>query len=372
MNVTISIAVFFSILSVYTIDCLCYSLTTNYVRFPLPTICIFNGKEVDVLRKRHGRIRKINNILVFPGTYERLLQRGVAAVDKLDYEEAVIAFEQAYMINQEATEFLGQYAIALYETKQFALAKEITQQLLQSGAAQYFDAMELYLTILIQLQEYEEVEKTIQTLMDEGIIPEEARPRFIYLRDLSGRLSKRYGEHQPLPNSLPFTLDQFTNWPQSRQQLALASLEGTDVTVVKPILIQIAENSSMAPLVITFALTLLQQAKVEDEVYVQKMGKQGSVSPHALPLPGMDEQTLTILEMIEDKYEKDPSRLQFVKGLIRKYALTMFPFNWGVYTSEEIVEAYNHYIQHLFTEEPLPNTALINLILEIEQTQEGE
>lgn len=331
----------------------------------------WDEKVVIVLRKKYGKIRKMNNVLIFPGTYERLLQKGTTAFQKSDYEEAVAAYEQAYIIDREATEFLGEFALALYETKRFSLAKEVAYRLLHSGIANYFDSMELYLTILIQLQEYEEVDKTIQTLLDEEIIPEEAEPRFLYLRELAGRLSRRYGELNPSP-SPPFTIEQFSNWSPSRQQLALASLEGTDLTMIKSTLLNIVEDVTVTPLVKTFALTLLQQSKVKEEVYIQKFGQRGFFIPNHLPLPGMDEQTLEILVLIENKYEQDPSRLQFVKGLIRRYVLTMFPFRWEEYRSEEIVEAYDQYIHHLFTDEPLEYTPLINMILEIEQNYEEE
>ena len=52
--------------------------------------------------------------------------------------------------------------------------------------------MELYLTISIQLQEYEEVEMTIEALLDEGIVPHDMLQKFNYLRELNARLSTRY------------------------------------------------------------------------------------------------------------------------------------------------------------------------------------
>ena len=63
----------------------------------------------------------------------------------------------------------------------------------------YIDAMELYLTISIQLQEYEEVEMTIDTLIDEGIIPHELLNKFNYLRELNNRLSMRYTTDESHP-----------------------------------------------------------------------------------------------------------------------------------------------------------------------------
>ena len=122
---------------------------------------------------------------------------------------------------------MGPYAVALYETKDFRRAKDIAARLIHSGTANYIDAMELYLTISIQLQEYEEVEMTIDTLIDEGIIPHELLSKFTYLRDLNNRLATRYP-----PDTIaeaPFTLDEFIAMDGIQQQHTLASLEGTDL-----------------------------------------------------------------------------------------------------------------------------------------------
>ena len=138
------------------------------------------------MRRKYGRLRKKENVVVFPGTFEKLVEKGVVAVEQGKFEQAVEAFDQAIIYEPDYPEFLGPYAVALYETKDFERAKEIAAKLLHSGAANYIDAMELYLTISIQLQEYEEVEMTIDTLIDEGIVPDDMLQKFSYLRELNG------------------------------------------------------------------------------------------------------------------------------------------------------------------------------------------
>ena len=145
-----------------------------------------------VLRRKYGRLRKKANVIVFPGTFEKLVEKGLASVEKGEFEQAVKAFDQAIVYEPDYPEFLGPYAVALYETKDFERAKEIAARLLHSGAANYIDAMELYLTISIQLQQYEEVEMTIGTLIDEGVVPNAKLNKFRYLRELNERLSERY------------------------------------------------------------------------------------------------------------------------------------------------------------------------------------
>ena len=144
------------------------------------------------MRRKYGRLRKKANVVVFPGTFEKLVEKGVVSVEQGKFEQAVEAFDQAIIYEPDYPEFLGPYAVALYETKDFERAKEIAAKLLHSGAANYIDAMELYLTISIQLQEYEEVEMTIGALLDEGVVPDDMLQKFSYLRELNARLSDRY------------------------------------------------------------------------------------------------------------------------------------------------------------------------------------
>lgn len=323
-------------------------------------------EEGDCMRRKFGRLRKKENVIVFPGTFEKLVDKGITAVDLENYEEAVTAFDQAIIYEPDYPEFLGPYAVALYETKDFHRAKEISSRLLHSGTANYIDAIELYLTISIQLQEYEEVEMTIDTLLDEGIIPHDLIKKFTYLRELNSRLSDRYDVDAVYVIDEPFTFDAFLEMDVMKQQQMLASLEGTSLNTMIPILEDIAESIHLSPLVITFALTLLHQADSMNEVVVRKMGLEMSIIPAHMTLPGRDEQTQSVLAAIEQTYEKNPSRLELAQNLIEKFSIIAFPFGWGDYEVEEITVAYEAYIESMFSGQKMPDTPLSSLIEQID------
>lgn len=318
------------------------------------------------MRKKYGRLRKKENVIVFPGTFEKLVENGHVAVEQENYELAVEAFDQAIVYEPDNPEFLGPYAVALYETKDFQRAKEIAARLLHSGTADYVDAMELYLTISIQLQEYDEVEMTIDALIDEGIVPPDMLNKFNYLRELNGRLSDRYVEDEPSYRMELFTLDDFMKMDVLKQQYALASLEGSDLTDLVPLLEKIAVRDDVAPLAITFALTLLHQTGYSDELTVRKFDWEKRVVPVAMTLPGQDDLTKQVLEEVDRLLLQDPSRLEMAQGLIEKFAITAFPFGWGNYQAEEVATAYVNYIESLFSGERLPKTALNLLIQQID------
>lgn len=316
--------------------------------------------------KKYRRLRKKENIIVFPGTFERLVEQGINFVQQEKFDEAVVAFDQAIIYEPDHPEFLGPYAVALYETKDFERAKEIAAMLLHSGTSNYVEAMELYLTICIQLQEYEEVEMTIETLLDEKIIPIDLLTKFKYLRDLNSRLAERYDTDELPPAGSLFTFEAFIEMDVLMQQKSLASLEGTDLRQMTMVLEDIAESVHLSPLVITFALTLLHQANYNKELTVRKLGSEVIVTPAQMTLPGQDEQTQNILLVLEKRLVQDPSRFEMVRGLIEKFAITAFPFSWGNYSVEEVADAYLLYIESLFSGEELPDTPLCTLIKQLD------
>ncbi|WP_342511052.1 DUF3196 family protein [Sporosarcina sp. FSL K6-1522] len=310
------------------------------------------------MRRKYGRLRKTDKVIVFPGTYERLVEKGLTAVEQSNFEQAVKAFDQAIHYEPDYPEFLGPYAVALYETKDFHRAKEVAAKLLHSGTMDYMDAMELYLTISIQLEEYEEVETTIGALIDEGVVPHGLVNKFHYLRELNARLSQRYAPNTEIAPKPPFTLEEFIDMDAETQQYALASLEGSDLSALTPTLVAIAERADLVPIVITFALTLLYQADYTADITVCKFGLEKVVVPAEMVLPGQDEQTLRVLAAIEGLFFKEPSRLELAQGIIEKFAIAAFPFGWGKHSIEEIATAYVQYIESLFSGEQLPETEL--------------
>ncbi|WP_172369008.1 tetratricopeptide repeat protein [Sporosarcina jiandibaonis] len=324
------------------------------------------------MRKKYRRLRKSENVIVFPGTFEKLVAKGIECVKHNQFEKAVEAFDQAIIFEPEHPEFLGPYAVALYETKDFERARDIATRLLHSGTANYVDAMELYLTICIQLQEYEEVEMTIDTLLEEGIIPKELLTKFTYLRELNSRLSMRYTPDESIPSEAVFTFEEFLEMDIYTQQHTLASLEGTDLRAMIPVLEDIAESVHLPPLIVTFAITLLQQVGYAKQITIKKFGDEMVIVPAQMTLPGQDTFTQNVLSRLEEILVKDPSRFEMAKSLIEKFAITAFPFTWGQYEEEEVAYAYVDYIECLFTGEELPNTSLHYFIKQIDDMSNFE
>ena len=325
-----------------------------------------------VMRRKYGRLRKRENIIIFPGTFEKLVRQGINFVENEEYKKAVEVFDQAIEIEPETLEFLTPYAISLYETKDYKRAKEVTTHLLHTGPEDYAGTMELYLTILIQLEEYDDVETNIDILLDEGFVPHELVNKFTYLRELNNRLSMRYGVEDSVISEAPFTLDDFIEMNVFEQQQVLASLDGTDLRAMTTVLEDIAESVHFSPIVVTFALTLLHQSGFQKELTIRKFGREKTVVPVDMTLPGQDESTQQVLATLDELLAQDPSRFELAKGLVEKFAIMAFPFDWGSYSDEEVADAYVLYIDSLFSGEEIPQTPLYSFIKQLDNDSDFE
>lgn len=310
------------------------------------------------MRQKKYQVKRDGNVIVFPGTIEKLIQQGLSFMHQENYVEAVAVFEQALPYESNHLQLLSSYAVALYETKDFEKAKEITSQLLTHEDVHYFDAMELYLSISIQLQAYDEVETTISALIDENLIPVELMKKFTYLRALNTRLWKRYSESETMGEPVRFTIEQFEAMSVFEQQEVLATLENEDVEGLLPIIVEIVHSGKFSPIIVTFALVLLFQANYSKRVMITKLGFQMDVVPAELTLPNQDVKTLEVLGLLEKRFEKDPTRFDMAKEIIHKYGIIMYPFGWRDYEVDEVTKGYEQYIESLMTGMRFPKSEL--------------
>ncbi len=305
-------------------------------------------------------------MIVFPGTVERLLDQAEDALQAEEFEEAVRLSEQLLEITPSLPDIPGILAVSLYEIKEFERAKHYAALWLQSDLSEYFEAMELYLAICMQLQDYTEVEDTIGALLEEDVVPSELKQKFLYLRELNGRLSTRFTEEIIPPLEPARTFEEFLQLDFFEQQHVLAQLEQNGAHQSQNLLVKIALSTFLSPVLRTVALVLLRKSSYAESLVIQKFGRGLSVIPAQLPLPGQDSVTQEVCMMLRKKLDKDPTRLALIEEAVNKFSLISYPLDWGAPT-DAVALAYENYSSYLFEGAPLPQTALHKLIVEVDQ-----
>ncbi|MDW0109671.1 tetratricopeptide repeat protein [Sporosarcina aquimarina] len=318
------------------------------------------------MKRKRERLHKKGNMIAFPGTVERLLDRAEDASQAEEFEEAVRLCEQLLEISPDLPEIPGLLAISLYELKEFEQAKPYAAQWLQGGMSDYFEAMELYLAICMQLQEYEEVEDTIGAILDEGVVPSNLKQKFLYLRELNGRLSNRFTEEPIQPVKTTMSFEEFLKLDRYQQQEILSHLENNGAEQSTELLVKIATYDSFPPVLRTVAVVLLRSTGHAEPLVIRKFGRGLSVIPAELPLPGEDPTTKKVCALLQETFDKDPSRLSLLEEAVKKFSVISYPLDWGT-PAETVAVAYENYSSYLFEGTPLPQTALHQLIFAVDQ-----
>jgi tetratricopeptide (TPR) repeat protein len=322
------------------------------------------------MRRKRRQLRKHGKVIVMPGTFERLMDDGLRAVSEERYDDAVPLIRQALSYEAGHANLLGALTVSLYELREYTEAKEAATRYLQAGPANYIEAMELYLSICIQLRNYDEVEDTISALLDEGIIPPDRREKFLYLQGLNRRLMDRYDEPPEAPDGPP-GLDEFLSLPEGEQHSRLSSVPDHELPAWGEFLAALAAHEDASPLLKTYSLVLLAGIGYSSPVTVRKFGTEETVDPARLPGPEDMQKAGEVEAILKEQFAQDPSKEQIAAQLLRTYRFTAYPFEWPGLSAEEVADAYHTYIESLFDGTDAGAHPVIDLINKIELFHNG-
>ena len=320
--------------------------------------------------KKYRRIQRRGNLVVFPGTLERLVQEAYTYFERAQFAEAIDYFEQVLALDPFHEEVMGPYAYALYEEKRYPEAKEITEQLLQEDEYDTIEWIELYLTICIQLREYDYVSTEIERLLQEDAVPEHALKKFHYLKELNERLVHKYEEfEQREPEIKLLSFAQFFELSPIEQQNELVRIRDVGKRSF-PLLREIVTQSD-APFLQTNALLLLKEHDDSEPLLVKKYDMERQIVPNSLSHPFENDKVQRVISQVEQRLEKTPSLIEFTFAMIQKYSIAAYPFRWETYEVEEVAKAYCQYAQSLFEDGELDEDPLLTHIRQVEVEEIG-
>ena len=79
--------------------------------------------------------------------------------------------QRANELDPDNPQIVTALLVATYEDGHYHEAKMLAEELLYQGIGDYYEILDIYLMILIQVQEHEQVIHTIETLFEEREVP---------------------------------------------------------------------------------------------------------------------------------------------------------------------------------------------------------
>lgn len=297
--------------------------------------------------KKRDRINN-GNIILFPDLEKRLMEKGMEKLQQKKYNEAIQLLSEAKNFDPENTDIHIGLVLANFESGNLREAKLLAKEMLKEGIGDYFKIVELYISILIQLNEFEEIVAVIEALLEEKEIPPEKFEHFSRILHLSkkmteGKKEKRVEEEnshslQEAKKSL------FSSHDPKEQILKVAKLSKQNI---RPFIEEIKSyfiSEDGHPFLKTMLLNILKEQEYEKEVRVNKFGKSEYLIPAKLTDIREQNKMFEITDKLKDTLgNEDPVLFENIRMLIERHFFLMYPFDLGP-TDPSVWAAAYHFI----------------------------
>lgn len=286
------------------------------------------------MKKRQGR-KADSNVVLFPNLNQRYLEKGLEYLQDKKYEPAVGIFEEALTLSPDNRDVYVGLLLAYYESGMFEKAKQVAKEMLTRGVGDYFDTVELYLMVLVQLREYEEIVVTIEALLEEKEIPKEKIDHFTRLLDFARRCKSENWQQEddyeePKPKKKKETLGLLENQDTNKLVLMIAELANRNARAYIDEIKAYLSQPEGHPFLKTMLLSILKEQEYEKEVVVNKFKRERTVIPVQLFEMNENIQKLEIEKELQSKLESDnPVLFQQIRELLERQLFLLYPFDFS-------------------------------------------
>jgi len=307
------------------------------------------------------RDSKKDNVILFPGLEKRLLEKGLDYLKQKKYRDAIQFLEQAQVHDPENSDIYVGLVLANFEAGYVKQAKQIAAQMLRGGLGDYIQVIDLYLMILVQLNEYEEIVSTIEALLDEKEIPADKQEHFTRMLEFGRRMLEGGPEMEEATEVEPegVSLGLFDLQDPKDQVMIAARLTKENI---RPYIKEIKEylaSEQGHPFQKTMLLNILKEQEYAEETDVRKFGWEKSFIPPRLPDLKDYIAMNDVIQILGDELENaDPVLFENILSLIERHFFLIYPFDLPNGGAEAWAAAYHFMANEYYGfDEPLESFA---------------
>jgi tetratricopeptide (TPR) repeat protein len=297
--------------------------------------------------KKREPVKRIDNVIFFPGLEKRLTDKGLEKLEKKKFREAISLLEEAKELDPENDEILIGLVLAYFEASAFQKAKVLAKEMLLKGIGDYFQMVDLYLTILIQLHEYQEIVLTVEALLEEKEIPPEKHDHFITILQFSQRMAENRQpdiEENETEETNVQELNLFSLENLNEQMLLVSSLAEKNIRPYLPEIASYLEAEEGHPFLKTILLTLLKEQEIDRDLSVRKFSMEKRIIPTQLPEVREEPRLKEVKNLLEARLESEnPGLFENTIRMVERIFFISYPFELEPVSTTAWAAAF-HYI----------------------------
>ena len=276
------------------------------------------------------QVKKVDNVIQFPNLERRLVEKGLEQLHQKKFHEAIPLLEQAILLDPFNSDSQMGLVLAYFDAGMVDKAKQLVGKMLFEGIGDYFEIMNLYLMLLVQVHKYDEVVSVLEELFVSEKIPKEQFENFNRLLHFSRRMldtsiqqeneNERYNEpHKEL---------NLAQYQDSGAQIGLAAeLKERNIQPYLMELIDYLQSNDGGAFFKSLILNILRDHLYDQPVLIQKFGRKITVIPKTLTSLNDNPQLEDITKAIGQRLEnEDPILYDHIKKLVERQFFLLYPF----------------------------------------------
>jgi tetratricopeptide (TPR) repeat protein len=296
--------------------------------------------------KKRERVKRKENIIFLPGLEKRLTDKGLEYLHHKKFTEAIDLLEEARSLSPDDHDVLIGLVLAYFEASSYKKAKDLANEMLLKGIGDYFQLVELYISILIQLHEYEEIVTTVEALLEEKEIPPEKYNHFTTILQFSRRMAEQdppieYDLELEEENSSGFNL--LSLHSLNEQMLAVSSLADKNIRPYIPEIADYLVAETGHPFLKTMLLSLLKEQEYEKEMTVKKFDQEIRILPTVLPEIRVHPRMTEVKALLKSRIEqRNPALFENINAMVERIFFISYPLELDPENTEAWAAAFEY------------------------------
>ncbi|MCF6138133.1 tetratricopeptide repeat protein [Pseudalkalibacillus berkeleyi] len=277
-----------------------------------------------------------SKIVYFPNLTAKLVNKGMSALKQKKFKESLNYFQQLIEMEPDHPQGNIGVVLSLVELGQLEDAKVKCDEILKKDIGEYYDVLQIYISILIQLGDYEDVVEILEAVIQEQSLPPQMAENFYQLLYFSRKMAEDESQGLDVKNEIPESVSptdlnnlesQLKSGDSKQQWQAVQSIEMPDHPEIREQLKRYLTYPDGNPSLKTIVLQMLKDGPAHETVNVHKFGK--SIDIHTGDLEDIPEgQFYRLVKkiIVHELEQNNPTLLEMAVQIWDHYLFMVYPF----------------------------------------------
>ncbi|RYG74844.1 tetratricopeptide repeat protein [Lentibacillus lipolyticus] len=262
-------------------------------------------------------------VILFPKWRTALEEESLAALKDQRFDEALLKLDELIAYGVLDHEIVIGKLICLMELNRYHDAQDLCEELLLHPDEHYYHYVHIYLTILFQTSQYEQLMSQVEMDLASAAVPPEMKEQFRQLYDMSSNMQQeiRTEKSTEYINELLKAVKEGDHPRQYRSVEQIRRLKSSPTDDVLLLL----KDDQVHPVTKTAIFMWLQETGVNEKVLIEKLGIQVETRPTditELDSHPVLKQTRLIISELE---QENPSLYRLMEQLMYHYFYVRYP-----------------------------------------------